>query len=496
MLSNASEFNERSTSAATPAESKDAKGRSKTVGSLASTGGTEIAGTGIEVEGISPEKIAALYHSMREHQHHVEGDVVFTRRPQASDDKESSVPSDSEAPGGLILRARIQGVGSWSSQPHECNADGMTQAVSELVIQIMTDFSPYTLALYYQSQRQSDKAIDLLRRLTAEDPNDANRVSDLALALQNNNDWSAAIEEYRAALDLQPSYPERIHNNLGLALYYNGQVEEAEQEFTHSIRLNTSYEDPHDNLGNLYREDGNLNKASLQFSRALHINSHDAVGHDGLGRVFEAQFRAKDAIREYRQAVHFEPSNFNFHLDFGNALDDGGDFAAAASEYRHVIRLEPTNPWGYIDLGNALMDAGTFEECATQTARGMQYAAQLPAGEERQRTLASAYNNLGYAFWLEAAAPRQEIERQGSTKGEMLERAAIEQYRAALTLEPDLEKAQVNLALALRSIPALYEASDAIFRRAGHIGSRSDAADARSAFGECIKQRGPRSGSL
>ena len=70
----------------------------------------------------------------------------------------------------------------------------------------------------------------------------------MILVLASRGRIDEALEQYRKALELQPSYAE-AHNNLGLLLARRGQLDEAIAQFQKALEANPTSREIRNNLG-------------------------------------------------------------------------------------------------------------------------------------------------------------------------------------------------------------------------------------------------------
>jgi tetratricopeptide (TPR) repeat protein len=405
--------------------------------------GATITSVGIEVEGISLEKIVALYYAIRQDQHRIEGDVLFTVTPAlTAPTTGSSSPAAAGASCHLVLRARMPGVKGWESWPEECDEKGLRQATHELAGQIVQDFSPNTMALYFQNEGYPDHALLILRQIATQDPADSDSVLDLADALFRNGDLAGAIDEYREALTINPKEKERVHNGLGSAFYYNDQTAAAESEYREAIYLNKEYVEPRVNLGYLLRMNGDAEGARSEFRKALDIDPNDAYAHDNYGQWLDEDGRIDEAMVEFRQAIHLQPNIPDFHIELGDKLEKKGDFDGAITEYREAVRLKPNSHWAHTDLGNALAENGAMTEALAEHGKALQIKKDL------NETFPEAHGNLGFMY-----------EKAGDYQAAILERGL------ALRLKPGSTWAQCDLGNALL-LAREYEAFRSNFQEA------------------------------
>lgn len=445
--------------------------------SVALGNGPEISGVGIEVEGISFEKVRALYESIRQDQKRVEGDVVFVRTPAESAEKmppaslSAAVPAiagsaatgnggsassaksspasspDSAgarplpAPGAISnsnatgddgvckigLRARIPGIGNWITGFYPCTPQGLQNVAAEMAEQMLETYSPPTIARYRLNQGRTQEGLLVLRKLAATEPTDPQSHFELADALYHVGDLAGAIAEYRQALGMSPDRPDVVHTSLAQALYDNYQTEAAEAEFREAIRLNPAAAAPHEGLSRVLLDSDDAAGAERECLHAVQLQPDDPDAQESCGEVFDREGRVNESLDYFREAVRLEPSRANFHLNLGIELDRNGDYDAAITEYRQYVSMSPNDWWGHEDLGYALQENGEFAEAI----REQQDAIRIAGANSPSSDMYDAYTDLGWTYYI---AGDYDL--------------AIEQFNKAALLRPKKASAWGNLATA------------------------------------------------
>ncbi len=116
------------------------------------------------------------------------------------------------------------------------------------------------------------EAIENYRAALRIDPGYADAHNNLGVALAKTGNLPDAVAQYKAALQIAPTYPD-AHNNLGVALaQMPGHLPEAMNEFREALRLKPVYADPHVNLGiALSQIPGRMPEAVAEFEAAYQI---------------------------------------------------------------------------------------------------------------------------------------------------------------------------------------------------------------------------------
>lgn len=99
----------------------------------------------------------------------------------------------------------------------------------------------------------------------------------------------------------------RGHNYLGIAYGERGRADEAMAEFRAALALQPVYPDAAMNLGTMHRERGDYAEALRLFERAVRMDPKLAAARNNLGGMYELAGRGEEALREYREAVRLAP---------------------------------------------------------------------------------------------------------------------------------------------------------------------------------------------
>jgi Flp pilus assembly protein TadD len=113
--------------------------------------------------------------------------------------------------------------------------------------------------------------------------------------------------QLRAAVTLSP-LDSRAREKLGQLLAETGRLEEAEDQFRASIRLEPNVI-AYDFLGMLNIRRQAMEAAERDFRAALSLDGSDSNAHFGLGYIYNAAGRKADALSQYQAGLVKDPTS-------------------------------------------------------------------------------------------------------------------------------------------------------------------------------------------
>jgi tetratricopeptide (TPR) repeat protein len=203
------------------------------------------------------------------------------------------------------------------------------------VIASLKKSSPTDPNILYSAYRlYSDLADESLLSLSLVAPKSARMHQALAHELAKRGSTSEAIENYRAAIKLDPQIP-GIHFELAEMLNAADTPErkqEAEAEYKAAIQANPLDEQSECRLGDMALRANDLKTASEDYTKAVQLQPNDPDANIGLAKVMMSLNRPQKAEALLQHAIQVDPTNAVAHFRLSTIYRESGRFDEAKQE--------------------------------------------------------------------------------------------------------------------------------------------------------------------
>jgi tetratricopeptide (TPR) repeat protein len=169
---------------------------------------------------------------------------------------------------------------------------------------------------------------------------------------------------------------ETAHNNLGLALADQGQLDDAIQHYEIALKLKPDYADAQNNLGNALVTQGKPADAIPHYQRALQINPHFAKAQCDLGVALASEDKGAEALAAFEHAVQLDPDFVDGQYNLGLALMMQERWPEALTHLQRAVQLKPDYAVARLNLGVALHHEGHPDEAIAEVQQAFNLATQ------------------------------------------------------------------------------------------------------------------------
>lgn len=310
----------------------------------------------------------------------------------------------------------------------------MRTVIVSLVVAVLALAGYFGWTLYRDrviAERSSPagRIIAVLRGQVEEDPNDAARRVRLGEALAAAGREKEAIEQFNAALKIDPEHTGALID-LGQLAMRAKRTAEAEGYFTKVLDLTegSEFENASDRrevalyqLGVMAVSDRRYEEAIGYFKSALRIRKDASDTYYFLALALDGIGESEEAVKQLEIALAFDPNFGQAHYYLGQLHTRAGDDIKASYHFGRAAKADPEAP----EPREALARFGTAAALLTE-------AREVRSGdpEKALRSATIAFNvdpdNLD-AVRLKAELQEEAGDRKG----------ALESYRAAVVLAPE-----------------------------------------------------------
>jgi serine/threonine protein kinase/tetratricopeptide (TPR) repeat protein len=231
------------------------------------------------------------------------------------------------------------------------------------------------MALDLRNVKELVAAERLLRAGQQRYPSDFWLNHDLGMALLNQKPRRAedAARYLTAAVALRNDSP-GVYLNLGKALAFKRDLDEAIRCFQAALRIDPKYAQARGSIGAALADKGDREGAIREYKAALKLDPKDATAHYNLGLSLKIKGDRKGAIQCYRAAIRFAPRFALAHNNLGLALYENDDLDEAIRELRLALKIDGDLAIAHFNLGLALAAKGEWEKAIPEVRSGLRLA--------------------------------------------------------------------------------------------------------------------------
>jgi tetratricopeptide (TPR) repeat protein len=227
---------------------------------------------------------------------------------------------------------------------------------------------------------------ELQRRawLVADVPNGAKQHFDYGVALQKENRWEEAEEQYKIALRFDPAGP-KSHMNLAVALMAQAKFDEAAPHMEQALRLQPNDGEFHLRYANLLQRLGRGDEAGPHYEAAARLLPDSAEAHYNDALFLAAAGKGNDSLTELQRAAQLKPDYVDAQLQLADALFAKGSLEEAKMHYTAALGVDPKLAVAHNNLGRLYLAQGQISQAIVQFGEALRLNPNYKEAEENLR---------------------------------------------------------------------------------------------------------------
>lgn len=278
-------------------------------------------------------------------------------------------------------------------------------------------YEDYLKGRYFWNKRSTDglkKAIDYFNNAIEKDPNYADAYTGLADSYALAGDWQYGLLTSKQALPKAKDAAMKaleIDNSLGEAhasLAFSYDVFDwnwtaADQEFRRAIELNPGYATAHHWYAWHLCEMGKMNEAIAEMKKAQTLDPLSLIINADLAEQLLIAHQYDESIQQSKKTIEMAPDFAVAHYALGEALMQKRSYPAAIAELETAVKLSGGSPICKSNLANAYLASGRRNDALKIKDELIQQSNSDSNAAEVALVYAGLHQNDQAMVWLEKA---------------------------------------------------------------------------------------------
>jgi len=204
---------------------------------------------------------------------------------------------------------------------------------------------------------------------------------ELGCYLQERKKHKPAIEEFKAALEINPNHV-KAYNGLGVSYDAMGDYDRAVDSYKAALMIHEKLDYVLNNLGYSYLLQGRLDPAIENFKKALDLDSGNELYRNNLGLAYAKSGQYDAAFAEFKQTGVEAKAHYNIaQLYYRQGL-----YKEAEGHFEQASVLKASDP----EIERGLKAAGNLAEIATNSKKEPASVGETVVHTERKQTITAS----------------------------------------------------------------------------------------------------------
>jgi Flp pilus assembly protein TadD len=151
------------------------------------------------------------------------------------------------------------------------------------------------------------------------------------------------------------------HNNLGVALFKLGKIDEAIDHYNKALSIKPDIAETYYNRGNAYAKLGQNRRAIEDFNEAIRQKQDYAEAYYNRGSIYGRLSQYSLAIEDYNQAIRIKPDYAATYYNRGNSYANLGQYSLAIADYTNAIDMNPNDVEAHYNRATIYFELGQYQ---------------------------------------------------------------------------------------------------------------------------------------
>jgi predicted O-linked N-acetylglucosamine transferase (SPINDLY family) len=231
------------------------------------------------------------------------------------------------------------------------------------------------------------RAVDLIGRAVALNPNDPVAYGNLGFAFMDLGDLESALARFDKAVAIDAKYAD-AQLGRGNALRGLGRSAAALVAYNLAVTARRDFAQAYYNRGSLQSELKNLDAAVNDFTRAIQVRPGFAEAYFSRAMLLHDRKMLDAAVADYDRAIARRTGYVEAYVNRGLALWQLKRYDAAIASYDAALAIQPDNAQAHANRGVILNELNQLEAALASYDRALAI-----------RPFAETFNNRGNALW-------------------------------------------------------------------------------------------------
>lgn len=244
------------------------------------------------------------------------------------------------------------------------------------------------LGAVYTALEDYDAALAAMNRVVEQNPAFAGAYNNRGNVYFAMGNYERALDDYNRALALDPDFPHALYNR-GTVRFVLERYADAIPDLTRALELDSTYTSARINRGLSYLNNGDYEQAIDDFSALIAEQGSVARYYFDRGLAYLSSYKFRTAVDDFSRAIALDPTMAGAYENRAIAYVRLDRYDRAIDDLTRALELEPKAST-YVYRGGARAVAGQLEPALEDYTAALVLEPELP----------SAYRERGFVYYL------------------------------------------------------------------------------------------------